>query len=67
MILLGKNSVDDLSVDDIDSLEYHTIPENEAWRVGLLQELIAVRENKCEITGFASEELDDILDHVCTS
>ena len=65
MILLGKNSVDDLSVDDIDSIEYHTISENDAWRVDLLQELIAVRENEGEITGFTSKELDDILNHVC--
>ena len=67
MILLGKNSVDDLSVDDIDSMEYHTISENEAWRVDLIQELIAVRENEGEITGFTSKELDDILNHVCAS
>ena len=67
MILLGKNSVDDLSVDDIDSIEYHTISENDAWRVDLLQELIAVRENEGKITGFTSEELDDILNHVCAS
>ena len=41
-------------------MEYHTISENEAWRVDLIQELIAVRENEGEITGFTSEELDDI-------
>ena len=33
MILFGKNSVDELTVEDVDSFEYQTIPENEAWRL----------------------------------
>ena len=66
-MILGKKSVDDIRADDIDSLEYNPIQEDHAWRVSLVKELIEVREKECEVQGFTSEELEEIINHVCTS
>ena len=67
MIELGKNSVDCIRVEDIDTMEYHSIPENEEWRVNLVKEMIEVKENEYEVPGFTNEELEEIIDFVCTS
>ena len=67
MLMLGKNSVDDIHVDDVDNLEYHKIPESEAWRVGLLKELVAIREDEGEVPGMTNEEVEEIMDYICTT
>ena len=67
MLLLGKKSVDDLTAEDIDSMEYHKIPERESWRVNLLTELIGTKENNYEVPGISRDEPDVILKYICTS
>ena len=67
MIALGKRSVDEIRAEDIDSLEYNPIQEDQSWRVSIVKELIDVREKECEVQGFTDEELEEIINHVCTS
>ena len=67
MIALGKNSVETIREEDIDTMEYHTIPEDETWRINLVKEIIEVKENECEVQGFSNEELEEIVNFVCTS
>ena len=67
MISLGKRSVDEIRAEDIDSLEYNPIQEDQSWRVSIVKELIDVREKECEVQGFTDEELEEIINHVCTS
>ena len=45
MLLCNKVSVDDVKVNDIDQLSYFDSPENEAWRISLVSELINIRRN----------------------
>ena len=52
MMILGKRSVDDIRAEDIDSLEYNPIQEDQAWRVSIVKELMEVRERECEVQGF---------------
>ena len=67
MMISDKNLVDELHVDDIDSMEYHSIPGNEAWRVGMLKELVSIRENETVVPGMTSEELTEIMNYICTA
>ena len=67
MIALGKNLVETIREEDIDTMEYHTIPEDETWRIDLLKEIIEVKENEYEVHGFTNEELEEIVNFVCTS
>ena len=48
-------------------MEYHTISEDETWRISLVKEIIEVKENECEVQGFSNEELEEIVNFVCTS
>ena len=67
MILLGMKSVDDLSAEDRDSMEYYKTPERESWRVNFLEELIEARENIHEVPEISREDLDEILNYICTT
>ena len=63
----SSKNMDDLEASDADQIEYHPIPENEKWRVNILEDIIRARMNHSEIEGFSMEELDDIVEFVCTS
>ena len=41
--------------------------ENEKWRVGFANELIKLRNSELELTGFLSEEIDEMLNNICTN
>ena len=43
------------------------IPECEEFRVGFIKEIIDVKNNNLEVEGFAADELEDILQHLCVS
>ena len=47
--------------------QYRDIPECEEFRVGFIREIIEVKNNKLEVTGFEDDELEDILQHLCVS
>ena len=47
--------------------KYRDIPEGEEFRVGFIKEIIDVKNNKLEVTGFTADELEDILQHLCVS
>ena len=46
------------------SMSYVKMPENEAWRIGPLREVMSLN---MEIPGFSKEELDDIKNYLATS
>ena len=47
--------------------KYRDISGGEEFRVGFINEIIEVVNNNLEVTGFADEELQDILQHLCVS
>ena len=63
MILSGKQSIDDL--DNID-IPYHSVPPDEAWRIGFVRELLDQQHGDVEVPGLLKTELDSILDYLCT-
>ena len=67
MILLGKNSVDELNGQEIDKIEYHRILESETLRLSIIEELMQVKNEEFEVPGMVSEELNEILNHICTT
>ena len=67
MLLLGKTSVSDVRREDVDSIEYFKLEPDESWKVDSIKELIEVKQGKVEVPGFDKDELDTILDYLCTS
>ena len=42
------------------------MPEEEQWKVSLMKEIALVRKGQLEMN-FEDKNLEDILEHVCTS
>ena len=67
MLLLGKLSIDDIKLKDIDSFEYASVLPVNQWRVNVVKEIIDVRAAKLNVENFSREELDEMMEYLCTS
>ena len=68
MKLMKKESISELKSSSVKAdFKYKPVPEQEMWRMSILEELLEVRENKFEISGFDQEEIEEILEFVCTT
>ena len=66
MMLAGKNTVEELVMGNVD-FDYHKVDESEAWRVDFVQEIIELRFGDLEVPGMDHDELQQILEYICTS
>ena len=67
MVLVGKLHVEDVCLDDSDSLTYHQLDEKDIWKVPAIKEIINTKAGVLEVPGFELVELEEILCHLCTS
>ena len=67
MLLIGKYSVEDVKKVDIDKIDYFPLDENETWKVNCMKEILEARESILEIQGFNPDELEEMLNFLCTS
>ena len=65
--LVGKANIEDLVPDDATSVKYHEIPEDEKWRVSMVNEITDTKFGLTEIAGFSADELEEILRIACIS
>ena len=65
MLLAEKTKIDDL--DHNIAIDYHPIDGRNKWKVNLIQELIEVKNGSLEVQGIQAEEVQQILEYVCTS
>ena len=67
-ILLKTNQDDVRNLKPSDyRAKYRDIPENEEYTVGLIKEIVEIKNQQLEVDGFNDDELDYILHHVCVS
>ena len=59
--------INDVVKQDIDNIEYMTIPKDEKWRVSLIKNVIEALNLPVDTLGPSINELRDILNFVCTS
>ena len=52
---------------DIDNISYCDIDYADKWRVNFVNELLEIKRNEIEVDGLLVEEIDSMLDYVCTS
>ena len=67
MFLVGKNDIGDLCPGDIDGIKYAPVPNDAEWRIDILNELIDVKYGNSSIGILNKEEIDDIIELVCSS
>ena len=66
MLILDKVNTRDISVKDIENFEYAAVKPEDQWKVNMVEEIIEARESQVNIENFEMEELDEILEYLCT-
>ena len=67
LLLTDKMNIDDLRKEHIKEIKYQDADPTSGWKIGFIKEITDVKFNKLEIENFSQEELDDILEFLCTS
>ena len=67
LLLVGKHTIEEISIKDLDRYEYCPVQPGDEWKVDMVRELIEVRENNLNVEHFTAEELEEVLEHLCTS
>ena len=65
MLSAGKNSIEEVLNSNID-VEYHKLEEDQNWKIALIGEIIDIIHDEKTIDGLENEELEDILEFLCT-
>ena len=47
-------------------VRYCELPEDEHWRIPILTEMLAARDNNTEIDGLSQKDIRAIINYVCT-
>ena len=61
---IPMNELTNVKVKNI--MKYRVVPENEAWRVPILNELLGSKRGDLDVP-LSDEEIDCIIDHACSS
>ena len=54
MLMLDRTTIDGMEPWEADSIDYHKVDDEEAWRIGLAQELIDCKSGVVDVPGFQS-------------
>ena len=67
LLLTKKHDSTMLVPSDVLEIDYLPVPEEDKWKISLVKELIDVKWGEASIGVFSTNEIDDMLDHICTS
>ena len=62
-----KSNIDDLRKDHIRKIKYQDVDPTNEWKIGFIKEITDVKFNQLEVENFSKEELEDILEFLCTT
>ena len=67
MLLCGKTSPCQVEIEDVHRIQYVTNDEEDQWKAGVIKEIVNIKNGFKSVPGFDSEELDQVLEYLCTS
>ena len=67
LLLTDKSNIDDLRKDHIREIKYQDVDPTNEWKIGFIKEITDVKFNQLEVENFSKEELEEILDFLCTT
>ena len=67
LLKTDKSDVIELVPNDAFQLKYHQIEDHETWKVPLIKEIIETKQEQLEIFNFTNDDIDDMLNFLCTS
>ena len=59
--------MDELGKSDVRSIKYFEIDNEEKWKATLLNEVIDARDATLHVDGFNEEEMQSLIEFLCTS
>ena len=66
MVLVGKTSVNAVRKEDALQIKYFPINEANHWKIKTIEEILSVKNHQLEVHDLEMEELDAILNYLCT-
>ena len=67
MLLLKKKHIDDIKIEDLNEYIHAPVSRNDVWKVELVKELIEVKYDELQLDNLSKEEIDMIINTVCSS
>ena len=67
MLLVGKSSIEEITLHDFKSVKYHEISDAEKWKTVMIKELIDIKFGKLQVGNISDEETEEIINFLCTS
>ena len=67
MLNCGADPVLGPTHEDITRTAFEAVPTGEEWRIGMINELIDIRDGVINITGLETKELEEMLVFLCTT
>ena len=65
MRILKKNNIRDIQAKDLDNLEFCPLKTEDKWKVGMIKELLDVRNRELLLENFDKDQLSMIIDELC--
>ena len=62
MQLVGKDDINNIHINDINSIEFCSVRNGDEWRVMFINELLDARSKQVIIDNFDNDEISNILD-----
>ena len=67
LLLTSKDDISDLVPSDVSEMKYQPVIANDEWRISMVKELIDVKWGQAVIGNLSDNEVDDIIEDICTS
>ena len=67
MLLTDKDTIEEVKESDVLDVEYAPVNKEDQWKIQMVMELIDVRDGQLELENFSNEEIEDTIEHLCTS
>ena len=66
MMMASKNTIEELFSGKV-VVKYHEVAAEEAWRTDFIKEIVDIRHEELIVSVFNKEQLDEILEYLCSS
>ena len=66
MLLVNKNSVDELTLIDSNDVTYMPPPVSEIWKINMVKEITDIKFGVKSLQDYPHDDLDEILNYLCT-
>ena len=65
--MTSKDDISDLVPSDVSEMKYQPVDAIDEWRISMVKELIDVKWGQAVIGNLSDNEVDDIIEDICTS